>query len=312
VARAASRVEIDDAIASRPARSVRRVAPGRSIHQHRHHAVHEPLRAAGGDPRRHFETCGVAGGLDRVGYLIRHLRRWRARPPRVAEREHVVIGDLLDHVERRREILVGLPGETDDEVGRERDVGDRLLELGDQLEVTGACVSAIHALEHPIGSRLQRQVQVLAYLGHVADGADQARRQVVGIRRREADARESLDGVDALQQVGQVDRRRQIPPIGIDRLAEQRHLATSGFDQPADFGDDGLGRVAAFAAARGRHHAERAVLLAALHDGDEGAQRARRRRARRQLDERSLAGVLHGPLAGPHAVHHLTDAGDGR
>ncbi len=73
-----------------------------------------------------------------------------------------------------------------------------------------------------------------------------------------------------------------------------------------------LGRMAPLAPARRRHDAERAVLLAALHDGDEGLEAARRVRPGGDLDEGALARLEHGAVSGLDARHELADAGDGR
>src|SRR5262249_56768332 len=87
--------------------------------------------------------------------------------------------------------------------------------------------------------------------------------------------------------------RCEIAPVGVHRLAEQGHLAATLRGEPLDLVDDDLGRMAALAAPRLGHDAEGAVLLTALHHRDEFPEPSAGRRARRDLDERSLAGLEH-------------------
>src|SRR5579884_1512614 len=54
-------------------------------------------------------------------------------------------------------------------------------------------------------------------------------------------------------------------------LAEQRDLLHAARNQFTAFGDDALDAPAAFFAARERNDAERAILIATLHDADERA-----------------------------------------
>ena len=55
-----------------------------------------------------------------------------ALPRRVDEREGAVEADLLDDLERLLEVGLGLAGEADDDVGAEREVGDRRAQLLDE------------------------------------------------------------------------------------------------------------------------------------------------------------------------------------
>src|SRR5206468_4992045 len=71
------------------------------------------------------------------------------------------------------------------------------------------------------------------------------------------------------------------------------------------------GGVAPLAPTRLRHDAEGAVLLASLHHGHEGLEAPGARRARRDLDERTLARLEHGAALAPDPVDQLGHAGDG-
>ena len=63
--------------------------------------------------------------LHLVRHLVGHRRRLGAVARRVDERERAVEPDLLDDLERLAEVVLGLAGEADDDVGAEREVGDR-------------------------------------------------------------------------------------------------------------------------------------------------------------------------------------------
>ena len=113
-----------------------------------------------------------AVALDLVRDLLGHRRRVGARARRVDERERAVEADLLDDLERLAEVVLGLAGEADDDVGREREIGDAGAHLVDELQVALARVRAAHRLEDARRAGLQRQVRVLAHrgaLGHRLD-----------------------------------------------------------------------------------------------------------------------------------------------
>ena len=76
-----------------------------------------------------------------------HLRRLRAAAGREDEREGAVVTHLLDDLERLREVLLGLAGEADDDVGRERDVGNVLADQRHAIEVALAVVGPPHRLQ---------------------------------------------------------------------------------------------------------------------------------------------------------------------
>ena len=64
--------------------------------------------------------------LDRLGHLVGHRRRVGAAAGRVDEREGAVVAHLLDDGERLLEVRLRLAGEADDDVGAERQVGNRV------------------------------------------------------------------------------------------------------------------------------------------------------------------------------------------
>ena len=200
----AAGVEVHHAVAARAAARLPRVLPGGAVHQHFHQVTLETAAALGTHAGRHLQHAAVAIRLHRLGHLFRHLRRRRAGAAGVAEGEDIVVPHRLHRGQRLLEVRLRLAGEPHDEIGGERELSHRRPELCDQLEVARAGIAAVHALEDPVGAGLQRQVEVLHHLGHVADGLHQARGEIVGIRGGEADALDSVDAVHPLEQRGQV------------------------------------------------------------------------------------------------------------
>ncbi len=154
------------------------------------------------------------------------LCRLGAAAGREEEREGAVVADLLDERERLREVLLGLSWEADDDVGRERHVGDVLADQRDAVEVALAVVGAAHRPEDARGAGLQRQVDVLAESTQLGVGADHILAHVLGVRAGVADALDALDRVERAQQLGEAAAgRTQVAPVGVDVLPEQRDLA---------------------------------------------------------------------------------------
>ena len=109
----------------------------------------QPLEPLGGD----------LGGHE----LVDPLGRLGAGPGAVDERVGAVVAGLGHHLERALEVVVGLAGEADDDVGRHGQVGHRRPGGGQALEVALGRVAAVHGGQHPVAARLERQVQVLAH-----------------------------------------------------------------------------------------------------------------------------------------------------
>ena len=78
---------------------------------------------------------------------------------RVDEREHLRVAHVFHEVVGILEVLLGLAGEPDDDVGRKRYAGARVAELVDEAEVVVHGVHAVHGLQNAVGSRLCGQVQ---------------------------------------------------------------------------------------------------------------------------------------------------------
>ena len=81
---------------------------------------------------------------DRLGHLIGHRRRRGALADRVLEREGAREPRLLDDAHGVFEVLVGLAGEADDDVGRDRGVRHALAHPVEDAEEPLAAVGAAH------------------------------------------------------------------------------------------------------------------------------------------------------------------------
>src|SRR5215203_3455698 len=95
-----------------------------------------------------------------------------------------------------------------------------------------------------------------------AQRLDHLRRDVAWMRAREADPLEALDGVQALQQPGEVAGGIVRRLVVVDDLAEQLDLFRARVYRMASLRDDVSSRAHPLVTARVRDHAERAELVA--------------------------------------------------
>src|SRR2546421_9712917 len=118
-------LEVHGRVATGASAQERRVGPARPLHQHFLLTPDPPPVPVGGDALDELDQPLDAFTLDLFRYLVGHSGRLGAAPRRVDERERAVEADLLDHLERLAEVRLGLAGEAGDDVGRQRQVGDR-------------------------------------------------------------------------------------------------------------------------------------------------------------------------------------------
>jgi hypothetical protein len=203
--------------------------------------------------------------------------------------------------------------------------GARGLERAGARDVVLACVAAQHALEDAVRARLHRQVHVGREHVELGVRAHERVGHVARVRRRVAEAREPGDlARDVAEQARELrltevlgvaelvvrvvvgERARLVP--GVHGLPEERHLAHAALDERADLADHVARGAVALGPARGRHDAEGAALVAALHDGDERAHLAV---APRQLgagiEEARVVHVEHGARDGRLLALHVGD-----
>jgi len=136
-------------------------------------------------------------------------------------------------------------------------------------------------------------VRALAKFRQLRVGVNQIVAVTFWMRRGETNAFESVNLVDSVKELdesgffrerrrlaGEVRvwlarrRRSQVPPaVACNDLAEQSYFLHAARNEFAAFIHDVINRAAAFFAARVGHDAKGAVLIAALHDADECADR---------------------------------------
>ena len=97
---------------------------------------------------------------DRVGHLPRHPGRRRPRAGRVAEDVEAGRVERAQEGQRACERGVVLGREAGDDVGVDRDAGDRRPDPLDDAGVVGRGVAPAHPPQDPVVARLERQVQV--------------------------------------------------------------------------------------------------------------------------------------------------------
>ena len=107
-------------------------------------------------------------------------------------------------------------------------------------------------------------------------GEDDVLAHVLRVRARVADALDAVDRVEPLQQLGERrPRGAEIATVGVDVLAQQRHLAHALARELGDLGDELVGGTADLAPARRRDDAVRAGHVAADRDLHPGLKLAR-------------------------------------
>ena len=97
--------------------------------------------------------------------LVGERGRGRAGARAEHEAEAVVEADVLDQRHRPLEIVLGLAGEADDEVARDRDLGPHRAQLADRALVLERGVAALHRREDAVAAVLHGQVHVVDELG---------------------------------------------------------------------------------------------------------------------------------------------------
>ena len=219
---------------------------------------------------------------DLGGDLIGAIGGGRTRARRILEAEGRAVIHRPDQRHRVFEILVGLAGETDDEIAREHHVGPRRANPLDKAQICLGGVLAVHCLEDPVRTRLHRQMQVGHQLGLFGMGLEQVFGHVVRMRGGVADALQPVDFRQCAHQLPKAPvaaLARTV--IAVDVLAEQGDLAHALVDQLLRLVQHLGDRARDFRAARIGHHAEGAELVATLLHRQKRS-RARRLRALRQ------------------------------
>ena len=128
-------------------------------------------------------------------------------------------------------------------------------------------VTSIHGLEHARGAGLDRQMQMghdSRHLGHGVDGLGQ---EVLRVRGGEGDTFHA--GIaNAPQQLSEARLTKEVAPVGVDVLPEQRDLAHTLSHEPRHLVEHLLHGPALLAPAHVGDNAVGAEVVATRHDGD--------------------------------------------
>ena len=150
-------------------------------------------------------------------------------------------------------------------------IGSRI--AGDEIEILLPRVTPPHRLQHPRRAGLHRQMEVLADLRKIANRLDQPRPGVPRMRAGETDSLDAGHVVDLGEELREVAAGIVRRLIVIHDLPEELNLLPARCDGVPNVGEDvGFG-AHPLVAAGVRHHAERAVVVAAFDDGDVGLDR---------------------------------------
>src|SRR5262249_28385453 len=117
--------EDDRRVPPRAAAQERRIGPARALDEHLLDPADPGSVPPPRDPLDDLDQPLDPFALDVLGHLVRQRRSLRALARRVDEREGAVVADLLDRAHRLLELRLGLAGEADDQVSRQREIRNR-------------------------------------------------------------------------------------------------------------------------------------------------------------------------------------------
>ena len=143
---------------------------------------------------------------------------------RVQERERAAESRLARDLERLLEVRLGLAGEADDDVGRDRGVRHRGADPVDDAEVAIAPVGPPHRLQYAVRAGLQRHVQLVHHVRRLGHRRDHVVGEVAGVRGREPHPLEPLDLPARTQQLAEREAVTELDAVRVDVLPQQRHL----------------------------------------------------------------------------------------
>ena len=128
-----------------------------------------------------------------AGYGVVHLGGGGAGTGGEDEGEQGVETHLLHQRHRLHGLALRLTGEADDHVAGQHQLGHDPAGIGDQVQVFGHIVGAVHGAEHPVAAGLHRQVQLLGHVLAARHGVKQLIAGVLGLGGHEAEEIVSLD-----------------------------------------------------------------------------------------------------------------------
>src|SRR3990170_5739730 len=166
------------------------------------------LKPAERDLRLQFKKRAVAALLYGPRHVIDTAGRLGSGPRRVLEDEGAVVLDALHERPRRLEVVVGLTGETDDDVRRKGDRRHERPEPGDLGQITLRRVPPAHRPQDLIGAGLNREMQGLADRWTLRHRLKEPLVGVEWMACRELDARNRALLIDRAEKDGEIDEPR--------------------------------------------------------------------------------------------------------
>jgi hypothetical protein len=205
-----------------------------------------------------------------AGHWVVHLGGGGALTGGVDEGEQSVETDLLQHLQGVLEFFGGLARKTDDNVGGEDDVRNQRPEGSDFFQIFRLGVAAVHHLKDPVVSGLEGQMEHRGHLFAPGHGLEELLGGVFGVGCHEADEKITWDGVDRLQQVGEVHGLFQVLAVGVDVLTQQGDVLIALLHQLADLGQNVLWIPGTLTAPDVGDNAVGTEVVAAVHNGHPG------------------------------------------
>ncbi len=132
----------------------------------------------------------------------------------------------------------------------------------------------MHRRQDSIRSRLQRKMQLFAHGRRLGHGGGHLRAEVRRVGARESDPADPFDRSHLAQQLGEqraappVDR--EVAPVGVDVLAEERQLDNPVAGETAHFPEDVAGSPADLRTTNRRDDAKSAAVVAPDLNRDPG------------------------------------------
>ena len=160
-------------------------------------------------------------------------------------------------------------------------------------QVLLARIQPLHAVQNCAGSRLRRQMHMIAQRRIRVDRVDDLAHEIARMGSGEAHPADTFRPAHLVQEPGEIPSRRRWIAIAVDVLAQQLDFAIARARELGRFRDYRRAGAATLRPSRERHHAIGAGFVAALNDGDIGAMRivaAGERRFKRQVGIQAQAG----------------------
>ena len=204
--------------------------------------------------------------------LVLHDRSRGSRTRRILEGEGGGKAGATHHIQGGLKVLLRLTGEAHDDIGGNGGVRHFLAHFVEDAQELLRAVGTAHVFEDLVGARLQRHVQLWAHSRSLRHGIDDIGGELCRVRGSKAQAFKPLNLAHFPQQLGKGEavsrqvRVSEIDAIGIDVLAQQRHLGHSLLHQGLNLCEDVARAAVLFLAAQGRNDAESTGVIAAHGD----------------------------------------------